>query len=202
MRKRNNCYCYRSGHSCHFKRHPFVGKAEDSKIIIVSLDKNKAVLLIFSQYPSSIDPLSVSLSVSVLPLHDLLTIDIDTFECLSAEVDASLSVYSPAPAASTLETSAAPTPETSAALTLETSSALTLEISAVPTPATLTRAVSSNSAVDSTVEIPVAEDVIWTCVTPRKVQWVREALQKEVNRHRCAVNLLSFFFHERRNHEQ
>ena len=106
----------------------------------------------------------------------------DTFKCLSAKVDASLLVHSPAPAASTLETSAAPTPETSSALTLETSAALTLKTSAVPTPATLARAVSSNSAVDSAVEIPVARDVIQTCVTLRKVQRVREAFQKEVNR--------------------
>ena len=111
----------------------------------------------FSQYPSplNIDPLSVSLSASVLPLHDLSTIDIDTFESLSAKVDTSLSVHSPAPAASTLETSAAPTLETSAVPTIETSAAPTvetpavptLEIPADPTPATLARTVSSNSAV-------------------------------------------------------
>lgn len=161
----------------------------------------------FSQYPSplNIDPLSVSLSASVPPLHDLSTIDIDTFESLSAEVDTSLSVHSPppaAPAASTLETSAAPTLETSAVLTTETSAAPTVETPAVPTletpadppKATLASTVSSNSAVDSAVEIPVAEDVIRTSVTPRKVQRVREALQKEANRHRCAVNLLPFFF--------
>lgn len=103
-------------------------------------------------------------------------------------MDTSLSVHLPAPAVPTLETSAAPTLETSAVPTVETS--------ADPTQATLARTVScsSNSAVDSAVEIPVAEDVIRTCVTPRKVQRVREALQKEVNRHRCAVNLLPFFF--------
>ena len=131
---------------------------------------------------------------SVPPLHDLSTIDIDTFESLSAEVNTSLSVHSPAPAASTLETSAVPTMETSAAPTVETPAVPTLETPADPTPATLARTVSSNSAVDSAVEIPVAEDVIQTCVTPRKVQRVWEALQKEANRHRCAVNLLPFFF--------
>ena len=133
------------------------------------------------------------------------TIDIDAFESLSAKVDTSLSVHLPAPAAPavpTLETSAVPTLETSAVPTVETSAIPTVETPAVPnletpadlTPATLTWTVSSNSAVDSAVEIPVAEDVIRTCVTPRKVQRVREALQKEVNRHRCAVNLLPFFF--------
>ena len=142
------------------------------------------------------------MSASVPPLHDLSTIDIDTFESLSTEVNTSLSVHSLAPAASTLETSAAPTLETSAVPTMETSAAPTVETPAVPTletpadptPATLARTVSSNSAVDSAVEIPVAEDVIQTCVTPRKVQRVWEALQKEANRHRCAVNLLPFFF--------
>lgn len=134
------------------------------------------------------------MSASVPPLHDLSTIDIDTFESLSAEVNTSLSVHSLAPAASTLETSAAPTLETSAVPTVETPAVPTLETPADPTPATLARTVSSNSAVDSAVEIPVAEDVIQTCVTPRKVQRVWEALQKEANRHRCAVNLLPFFF--------
>lgn len=84
--------------------------------------------------------------------------------------------------------------ETSAATTVETPAVPTLETPADPTPANLARTVSSNSALDSAVEIPVAEDVIQTCVTPRKVQRVWEALQKEANRHRCAVNLLPFFF--------
>ena len=43
-------------------------------------------------------------------------------------------------------------------------------------------------------EIPVAEDVIQTCVTPRKVRGVQSALQKETKRHRCAVKLLPYFF--------
>ena len=119
-------------------------------------------------------------------------------------MDTSLSVHLPAPAAPavpTLETSAVPTLETSAVPTVEMSAVPTVEtpIPNLETPAdltlaTLTRTVSSNSALDSAVEIPVAEDVTRSCVTPRKVQRVREALQKEVNRHRCAVNLLPFFF--------
>lgn len=43
-------------------------------------------------------------------------------------------------------------------------------------------------------EIQVAEDVIRTCVTPRKVRGVQSALQKETKRHRCAVKLLPYFF--------
>ena len=108
----------------------------------------------------------------------------DTFESLGTEVDANLLAHSPAPAvpaASTLETSAAPTLETSAVPTVETP--------ADSTPAPLATPFSSNSAVDRPVEIPVAENGIWTCVTPKKVNQVREA-----NRHRCTVNLLPFFF--------
>ena len=40
----------------------------------------------------------------------------------------------------------------------------------------------------------MAEDVIRTCDTPRKVQGVQSALQKETKRHRCAVKLLPYFF--------
>lgn len=47
---------------------------------------------------------------------------------------------------------------------------------------------------DSRDEIPVAEDVIRTCVTPRKVPGVQAALQQETKRHRCAVKLLPYFF--------
>ena len=72
----------------------------------------------------------------------------------------------------------------------ESAAVPTLETPADSTPSTLTRTVNSNSAVDSAVEIPVAEEIIiWPCVTPRKVNQVREALQKEANRHRCAVTL-------------
>ena len=45
-----------------------------------------------------------------------------------------------------------------------------------------------------TIEVPVGEEVIRTCVTPRRVHNVQVALQKEVNRHRCAVRLLPYFF--------
>lgn len=38
------------------------------------------------------------------------------------------------------------------------------------------------------------EEVIRSCVTPRKVQSVQEALQKEEDRHRCAMRLLPYFF--------
>lgn len=120
----------------------------------------------FLQFTSQevIDPMSVSLPASVPPMHDLSTIDVDTFTSLSDELDqldASNSDHTPRSAA---------TPST-------------------PTPVTP----SANSASDA-VEVPVGEEVIRTCVTPRKVQSVRDALDKEADRHRCAVRLLPYFF--------
>ena len=40
----------------------------------------------------------------------------------------------------------------------------------------------------------VGEEVIRTCVTPRRVRGVQLALRKENERHRCAVKLLPYFF--------
>ena len=41
---------------------------------------------------------------------------------------------------------------------------------------------------------PMGNEVIETCVTPRKVQAVQTTLQGEHSRYRCAVKLLPFFF--------
>lgn len=41
---------------------------------------------------------------------------------------------------------------------------------------------------------PVTEELIRSCVTPRKVLRVRETLRGEKVRHRCAVKLLPHFF--------
>ena len=61
------------------------------------------------------------------------------------------------------------------------------------TPETPSRPVNADSIMERP-EIPVGEDVIRTCVTPRKVQSVYATLQKEKERHRCAVKLLPYFF--------
>lgn len=61
------------------------------------------------------------------------------------------------------------------------------------TPETPSRPVNADSIMERS-EIPVGEDVIRTCVTPRKVQSVYATLQKEKERHRCAVKLLPYFF--------
>ena len=44
------------------------------------------------------------------------------------------------------------------------------------------------------VSTPVSEEVIRSCVTPRKVAGIQKALQKETERHKCALKLLPFFF--------
>ncbi|XP_068710191.1 eukaryotic translation initiation factor 5B-like isoform X1 [Montipora foliosa] len=59
-------------------------------------------------------------------------------------------------------------------------------------PATPISATNRNAV--STTETPVSEEVIRTCVTPRKVRAVQSALKKENERHRCAVKLLPYFF--------
>ena len=59
----------------------------------------------------------------------------------------------------------------------------------IPLPAT-----NTNSSTASTAETLVGEEVIRTCVTPRKVLAVQSALRKENERHRCAVKLLPYFF--------
>ena len=44
------------------------------------------------------------------------------------------------------------------------------------------------------LSLPVSEDVIRSCVTPRKVQNIKQALEKETQRHKCALKLLPYFF--------
>ena len=41
---------------------------------------------------------------------------------------------------------------------------------------------------------PVTDELIRSCVTPRKVPKVRQTLEDENQRHRCAVKLLPYFF--------
>lgn len=81
---------------------------------------------------------------------------------------------------------------------VETLSSLSGEVDASPlatpiTPSTPSVPLAAKSPMDN-VELPVGEEVICTCVTPRKVQGVQAALGKEVERHRCAVRLLPYFF--------
>ena len=42
--------------------------------------------------------------------------------------------------------------------------------------------------------VPISEEVVRTCVTPRKVKGVQSVLESEKEPHRCAVKLLPYFF--------
>ena len=67
----------------------------------------------------------------------------------------------------------------------------TVLMPATPMPLSAT---NTNSNTASAAETAVGEEVIRTCVTPRKVRAVQSALRKEKERHRCAVKLLPYFF--------
>jgi len=45
-----------------------------------------------------------------------------------------------------------------------------------------------------TVSTPVSEELIQSCVIPRKVASIQGALEKERERHHCALKLLPYFF--------
>ena len=45
-------------------------------------------------------------------------------------------------------------------------------------------------------EVHVSVDIIRNCITQRKVQAVRETLEAETKRHRCAIKLLNHFFNK------
>ena len=103
-----------------------------------------------------------------LSFNDLPTIDVDTLLSLSGEV---VDV----------------TPQIDA---------VTPQVDVIPPQSPRAVPVTPNNAVETVCsELPVGEEVIRTCVTPRKVHSVQIALgQKEVDRHRCAVRLLPYFF--------
>ena len=107
-----------------------------------------------------------SLPVADLP-KDLSTIDMKAFASLSNEVAACPSTPA-TPATPALQATPA-TPVTSAALVESTVASLPLSV-------------------------PVSEDVIRSCVTPRKVLIIQKALEKETQRHKCALKLVPYFF--------
>lgn len=51
-----------------------------------------------------------------------------------------------------------------------------------------------NTSVTLAVSTPVSEELIRSCVTPRKVESIQGTLEKERERHRCALKLLPYFF--------
>ena len=124
--------------------------------------------------PSSSDSLSAT-------FLDLPTIDVATFSRLSGEVDA----VSPQVGTVTPQVDAV-TPQIDA---------VTPQINAVTGQSPTAVPVTPNNAWETvSIELPVGEEVIRSCVTPRKVHSVQEALRKEADRHRCAVRLLPYFF--------
>lgn len=54
-------------------------------------------------------------------------------------------------------------------------------------------AIQSSPVVNSPV-VEVSDELIKTCVTPRKVRRVQETLNKATQRHMCALKLLRYFF--------
>ena len=44
------------------------------------------------------------------------------------------------------------------------------------------------------VSTPMSEELLWSCVTPQKVQRARETLQNERDRIKCPIKLLPEFF--------
>ena len=62
----------------------------------------------------------------------------------------------------------------------------------VESPVLLPPVVPHSPVVESTG--PVSEELIRSCVTPRKVRKVQDTLQAERDRYRCAVKLLPHFF--------
>lgn len=52
----------------------------------------------------------------------------------------------------------------------------------------------TQSSIQEIPEVAVGEEVIRSCVTPRKVSAIQAILQKETQRHKCALKLLPFFF--------
>lgn len=65
------------------------------------------------------------------------------------------------------------------------------------TPATPVTSATPGPCVESTVlplSLPLSEDVIRSCVTPWKVQSIKQALEKETQRHKCTLKLLLYFF--------
>lgn len=55
-------------------------------------------------------------------------------------------------------------------------------------------AIDPPSSVQETLDIEVGDEIIRSCVTPRKINSVKDVLQKECERHKCALKLLPFFF--------
>lgn len=134
-------------------------------------------------FPQVNVPMNAAVGAEDLP-DDLTTIDVEASPSLSTEL--------PAIEPTTLYTVNAPnshsvpvSPATLIPYAVTTTTPLSISASpVVPVP----------YPVNNTVSATVSKDLIRGCVTPRKVQSIQKVLDKENQRHRCALKLLPFFF--------
>ena len=116
---------------------------------------------------------------------DLATIDVEALASLSTELPAIVPTTPYAVNARPNSHSVPVSPATPIPYAVTTTTPLSIPASpAVPVPYPVNNAVSAT----------VSEDLIRGCVTPRKVQSIQKVLDKENQRHRCALKLLPFFF--------
>ena len=130
-------------------------------------------------------PMNAVLAAEDLP-DDLTTIDVEALASLSAEVPAAVPT-TPYTTNATSSHSIPASPATPVQYAVTTTNPLSIPASPV-TPAQYP--VHTTNAVSGLV----SEDLIRGCVTPRKVQSIQKVLEKENQRHRCALKLLPFFF--------
>lgn len=171
-----------------FSQRPY----QSSRIIITFFNITYFFLCLFLQLtdPGNIEP---SLSASSRPFHDLPTIDIEAFSMLSDEVDAvTPQVDAVTPQVDKVTSQVVTVTPQVEAVTFQVDT-VTPQVDTVTPQADIVTPQATPTEVP-TIEVPVGEEVIRTCVTPRRVHNVQVALQKEVNRHRCAVRRLPYFF--------
>lgn len=117
---------------------------------------------------------------------DLTTIDVQALASLSTELPAIVPT-TPYTVNANNSHSVPVSPATPIPYAVTTTTPLSIPTSlAVPVPYPVNNT--------NTVSAMVSEDLIRGCVTPRKVQSIQKVLDKENQRHRCALKLLPFFF--------
>ena len=117
---------------------------------------------------------------------DLTTIDMEALATLSTEVPATVPTTPYAVNAANSH-SISVSPATPVLYAVTTTNPLSMSAS----PATPVQYTVNTT---NKVSALVSEDLILGCVTPQKVQSIQKVLEKENQRHRCALKLLPFFF--------
>ena len=129
-------------------------------------------------YPSENQPLRILVffkSFQFNEADELPTIDTAAFARLSEVVEAS---------------------EVNTAVPLAPTTPLNPSVTApvVTPPTVLTVTHSQQSVSHEALEMEVGDEVVSSCVTPRKFLAVKDILQKEKKPHKCALKLLPYFF--------